>query len=110
MHKILQYTLWIRTMGTVETTHSLDTEKSMSIYISKYIHVEVPDYEIELELDESEVLNDIDMDVLLEHVVGECSTSRILDRLDASDIITHIANDKQALAALLRAVADQIKY
>ena len=80
----------------------------MAIYISKYI--DISDYEIELELDESEVLSEIDTDVLLEHVIDQCSASRILNRLDSGDIIGHVAGDKQALAALLRAVADQLQH
>lgn len=82
----------------------------MTIYVSKYIQVEVPDYEVEIELDESEVLEDIDTDVLLEFVIDRCNASRILNKMDAGDIVAHIANDKKALAELLRAVADQIKY
>jgi hypothetical protein len=80
----------------------------MTIYINKEVTIE--DYEVEIELDESEVLNEIDTDVLIEHVVDQCSASRILNKLDASDIVAHVAGDKQALASLLRAVADQLNY
>jgi hypothetical protein len=80
----------------------------MTIYLTKYINIE--DYEVDIELDESEVLNEIDTDVLIEHVVDQCSASRILNKLDAGDIVAHVAGDKQALASLLRAVADQLQH
>ena len=80
----------------------------MTIYINKEVTIE--DYEVELELDETEVLNEIDNDVLIEYMVDSCSASRILNALDSGDIVNHIANDKQALASLLRAVADQLNY
>jgi len=80
----------------------------MTIYINKEVTIE--DYEVEIELDESEVLNEIDNDVLIEHVVHSCSASRILNALDSGDIVAHVARDKQALAALLRAVAIQLDY
>ena len=80
----------------------------MTIYINKEVTIE--DYEVELELDESEVLHEIDTSILIEHMVDRCSASRILDALDSGDIVNHIANDKQALASLLRAVADQLQH
>ena len=80
----------------------------MTIYINKEVTIE--DYEVEIELDESEVLNEIDNDVLIEHVVDSCSASRILNALDSTDIVGHVAGDKQALAALLRAVATHLDY
>lgn len=73
----------------------------MTIYITK---------EVDIELEEDEVLGEIDESVLLEAVIDSCSASRILNQLDQGDIVAHIANDKQTLAALLRAVADQLNY
>ena len=80
----------------------------MAIYINK--EIDIYNYEVEIALEESEVLEDIDTDVLLEFVIDRCNASRILNKMDAGDIVAHIANDKKALAELLRAVADQIKY
>ena len=73
----------------------------MTIYINK---------EIDIELEEDEVLNEMDTSTVLEYLVNTCSASRILNELDSGDIVGHIANDKQALASLLRAIADQLNY
>lgn len=79
----------------------------MTIYISKEISIH--DYEVDIELNEEEVLDEMDVGTIIDYVV-ERATSRILDKMDNGDIVAHIANDKPALAALLRAVADQLKY
>ena len=79
----------------------------MTIYISKYIHVEVPDYEIEVEIEPEEVLNEIDSDELLNHVIDNCDAATILSKLDNGDIIEHLCRShaKRDLAALLKQIA-----
>lgn len=82
----------------------------MTIYISKYIHVEVPDYEIEVEIEPEEVLNEIDSDELLDHVIDHCDAATILDKIDSDSIVEYLtrSRNKHALAALLRQIATNL--
>ena len=50
----------------------------MSIYLTKYVHVEVPDYEVEIEIEAEDVLSEIDCDDLLEHMVNNCDAEIII--------------------------------
>ena len=84
----------------------------MTIYVTKYIHVEVPDYEVELEIEPEEVLNEIDSDELLDHVIDNCDAATILDKIPVDDIIHYIVKDKSrsVLGNLLRKIADYYDY
>jgi ribosome assembly protein YihI (activator of Der GTPase) len=82
----------------------------MTIYISKYIHVEVPDYEIEVEIEPEEALNQIDSDELLDHVIDNCDAETILSKVDSNDIVNYITQDKASLSRLLRKIADNLDH
>ena len=79
----------------------------MSIYLTKYVHVEVPDYEVEIEIEAEDILNEIDGDELLDHVIDNCDAATILSKLDTGDIIEHLCRShaKRDLAALLKQIA-----
>ena len=79
----------------------------MTIYISKYIHVEVPDYEVEVEIEPEEVLNEMDSDEVLDYVVNNCDVATILSKLDNGDIIEYLtkSHNKRDLASLLKQIA-----
>ena len=82
----------------------------MSIYLTKYVHVEVPDYEVEIEIEAEDVLNEIDGDELLDHVIDNCDAATILDKIDNDSIIEYLtrSRNKHALAALLRQIATNL--
>ena len=82
----------------------------MTIYVTKYIHVEVPDYEVELEIEPEEVLNEIDSDELLDHVIDNCDAATILDKIGSDSIVEYLtrSRNKHALAALLRQIATNL--
>jgi len=82
----------------------------MSIYLTKYIHVEVPDYEVEIEIEAEDVLNEIDSDELLNHVIDNCDAATILDKISDDDVVEYLTRrtNKHALAALLRKIADNL--
>lgn len=80
----------------------------MTIYISKYIHVEVPDYEIEVEIEPEEVLGEMDCDDLLEHMVNNCDAEIILSKLDTMSIIEHLIK-RDSLPRLLRRIAEGLE-
>ena len=79
----------------------------MTIYISKYIHVEVPDYEVEIEVEPEEVLGEMDTDEILDYVINNHDAATILSKLDNGDIIEHLCRShaKRDLAALLKQIA-----
>ena len=82
----------------------------MTIYLTKYINVEVPDYEVELEIEPEEVLNEIDGDELLDHVIDNCDAATILDKIGSDSIVEYLtrSRNKHALAALLRQIATNL--
>ena len=82
----------------------------MSIYLTKYVHVEVPDYEVEIEIEAEDVLNEIDSDELLDHVIDNCDAATILDKIDSDSIVEYLtrSRNKHALAALLRQIATNL--
>jgi hypothetical protein len=80
----------------------------MTIYISKYIHVEVPDYEVEIEIEPEEVLSEMDCDDLLEHMVNNCDAEIILSKLDTMSIIEHLIK-RDSLPRLLRRIAEGLE-
>ena len=82
----------------------------MTIYLTKYINVEVPDYEVELEIEPEEVLNEIDSDELLDHVIDNCDAATILDKIGSDSIVEYLtrSRNKHALAALLRQIATNL--
>lgn len=98
-----------RIMGTVEATPpDINGEKHMSIYLTKYVHVEVPDYEVEIELDETEVLAEMDSSTVIEYVKDNYSASDILGELDTMDIIEHLIK-RDSLPRLLRRIAEGLE-
>lgn len=82
----------------------------MTIYVTKYIHVEIPDYEVEVEVEAEDILNEIDNDELLEHVIDHCDAATILDKIGNDSIIEYLtrSRNKHALAALLRQIATNL--
>lgn len=84
----------------------------MTIYISKYVHVEVPDYEVEIEIEPEEVLGEMDTDEILDYVISNHDAATILDKIPVDDIIHYIVKDKSrsVLGNLLRKIADYYDY
>ena len=80
----------------------------MSIYLTKYVHVEVPDYEVEIEIEPEEVLGEMDTDELLDHVIDNCDAETILSKLDTMDVIEHLVK-RDSLPRLLRRIAEGLE-
>ena len=80
----------------------------MTIYINKEITIE--DYEVEIELNESEILEEMDSDAVLDYVIDNYPVENVLDKCDTYDIVNWIVNDKNktTLVALLRKLADKL--
>ena len=80
----------------------------MTIYINKEITIR--NYEVDIELEESEILEEMDSDAVLDYVIDNYPVENVLDKCDTYDIINWIVDDKNktTLVALLRKLADKL--
>jgi len=75
----------------------------MTIYINK--EVTIQDYEVEIELEETEMLAEMDSSTVIEYIKDNYSASDILGELDTMDIIEHLIK-RDSLPRLLRRIAE----
>jgi len=78
----------------------------MTIYINK--EVTIQDYEVEIELEETEMLAEMDSSTVIEYIKDNYSASDILGELDTMDIIEHLIK-RDSLPRLLRRIAEGLE-
>ena len=80
----------------------------MAIYINK--EIDIYNYEVEIAFEESEILEEMDSEAVLDYVIDNYPVENVLDKCDTCGIINWIVDDKNktTLVALLRKLADKL--
>ena len=80
----------------------------MAIYINK--EIDIYNYEVEIAFEESEILEEMDSEAVLDYVIDNYPVENVFDKCDTCGIINWIVDDKNktTLVALLRKLADKL--